>query len=305
MKKSLLFVLGLGFATATTNAQTQPPNAGFENWDNLGNYEEPTEWSSANECSDQLGIYSSAKTSTDPHSGTYAVRMVTQDALFGAIKVNGLVATSTMICDPLNPGNKDGKPYFERPDSIVGWYKYNPVSTDNGYVQVMLLDTGSAYAGSVDTVAYTKHDFMDQKTQWTRFSTAINYRNASQPNLCAILFNSSWGNGNNNEAFVGSELIIDDIEMVFNSTGIDDVVDPTEWSVYPNPVADFVNVSIGREGVAGLEILDITGKTVLSQVVSGASRSIDLTFLTEGIYLYQLTTTKGMVVKTGKLVVNR
>ena len=303
MKKSLLTIIGCAFSFSLAIGQTQPPNPGFEDWDDLGNYEEPTEWSSANECSDQLGVYSSAKTSTDPHSGTYAARMVTQNALFGAIKVNGLIATSTMICDPLNPGNKDGKPYFERPDSIVGWYKYAPVDTDNGYVQVMLLDTVAG--GSVDTIAYIKHDFNDAKAEWTRFSAPINYNSTGYPNLCAILFNSSWGNGNNNEAFVGSELIIDDIELVFNpTTGLTEGYDATEWRVYPNPASDEVNISIGREGLANIEVLDITGKVVFNKVVNGANRSVSVLGLTEGIYLYQLTTTDGQAIRTGKLLVS-
>lgn len=304
MKKSLLFILGVSIYTISFG-QTQPPNAGFENWDDLGDYEEPTDWSSANECSDQLGVYSSAKTSTDPHSGTYAARMVTQNALGGFIKINGLIATSTMICDPLNPGNKDGKPYFERPDSIVGWYKYSPTDTDNGYVQVLLMDTGSAFVGSVDTVAFTKHDFLVQKTQWTRFSAPINYLTADQPNICAILFNSSYGNGNNNEAFVGSELIVDDIALVFNDVSVEDGVDPSEWRIYPNPVSDVINVSVGREGIANLEVLDVTGKTVITETVNGSLRAVDATKLVEGVYLYQLTNTQGKVIRTGKLIVNR
>jgi len=287
-------------AVAGVNAQTPLPNAGFENWDDEGNYFEPTSWGSANECADQISVYSVAK-STDAYSGSFSARMVTQDYLT-ILKVNGVITTSAMNCDPFNPGIAGGVNYTERPDSVVGWYKYWPQGNDNAYVQVMLLNT---MVSPVDTIGYVKYDMMDEVAVWTRFSAAIVYDSEDTHDLSSVLFNSSWGNGNENEGVHGSELRIDDVAFVFNPTGITENANADKWGVYPNPVAGELTIKYAAGADAFLEILDATGKQVRYQKVGHSNSVIDVSELTTGLYIYQLKSVNDGILRTGRLMVQQ
>jgi len=47
-KNLLLALVLIGTISLNAKSQTQPPNAGFENWVTIGPYENPANWSSFN-----------------------------------------------------------------------------------------------------------------------------------------------------------------------------------------------------------------------------------------------------------------
>jgi hypothetical protein len=59
---------------------------------------------------------------------------------------------------------------------------------------------------------------------------------------------------------------------------------------WPNPASDNMNISLEHEGVATVEVLDISGRSVLNtQQVSGTQINIDLSSLESGVYLVRVT----------------
>lgn len=74
----------------------------------------------------------------------------------------------------------------------------------------------------------------------------------------------------------------------------------TTASVYPNPANDVLNFNLNGSATS-IEILSLDGKVVASQNVTGTSASVNVAALTSGIYMYQVTTTNG-VVTTNKFV---
>ncbi len=275
-------------------AQNPLPNPGFENWETIGAYEEPIDWSSANECSDQISLYAVGK-STDAHSGSFSVRMVTLD-LLGTVKINGVVTTSDMICTPPY-GISGGITYDQRPDSIAGWYKYTAVDLDTGYVQAILFN-------GADTIGYAKAATWGTTSIWSRFSEAIDYTSTATPTLSSVLFNSSWGNGNLNQGFAGSELLIDDVEFIFNPNGIGDHPTAAQWEVYPNPTDGVLHVEFAAGEDAFLTLLDVAGKQVAFERVGETASELDLSALEPGLYVYRLMSLENRVIRTGKLLVN-
>jgi len=299
MKRTLLAILALAFSTGLVMAQNPTPNASFENWEDitsgLNTYSEPVDWSSVNECTSILSIQPLTQSSV-AHSGNSSANLTTVAGI-GDIKYNGVLTTSTMNCDPFNPGITGGTNYDLRPDSIVGWFQYAPVDVDTAYVQVILFNQG-------DTVGYLKLKNHQTISEWTRFSGAIEYFNQLTPDVISVFFNSSWGNGNLGEGFGGSELLIDDVELIFNSTGIEEELAQGNWVVYPNPAVGEVNIRIPSGKEANIEILDVTGKRVKYVKVNEMESTIAVDQLVAGIYLYQITSLDKHVIKTGKLLIN-
>lgn len=65
--------------------------------------------------------------------------------------------------------------------------------------------------------------------------------------------------------------------------------------VYPNPATDIIQISSEYE-LAGIEIIDLTGKSILSQ--AGNAKTIDVSNLASGIYILYAKTTSGTLLTT-------
>src|SRR5699024_5385133 len=71
-------------------------------------------------------------------------------------------------------------------------------------------------------------------------------------------------------------------------------------SIYPNPAEDYLYIE-NLTKPAQIEIYNLSGKVLLRQEVNGAVKQVNVSQLSEGIYLYQLHQ-KGQQVKMGELV---
>ncbi len=311
MKKILLSILGVGTLAFTSLGQIQPPNIGFETWETLNGpisntYEQPVDWNSSNECTAIVNQFSVIK-STDAHSGTYSAKLETKSTSFQGVIANGVLTTANMVCLAQGGGQEGGSsfPGFGAgirsfPDSIVGWYKYAPVDNDSAYAQLMWL-TGT---NDEDTLCFTRIDFHEQ-ANWTRFSVAVCPGDLSQPDKLSLLFSSSWGDGSQGEAVVGSVLHVDDVEFYYPvDVGIGDELEAANWAVYPNPVIGDLTVRVPQGTEANIEVLDVTGKRVKYQRIGEENNEVNLSSLVAGVYLYQIKTLNNEVLRTGKLLVN-
>ncbi len=301
MKKTLITSLLVSVSFLTINAQTQPPNIDFEDWETLNGpisnqYEEPVGYGTSNECTALINQFAVTK-STDAHSGSYSVRMETFQA-FGNVKANGIITTAQLVCLAAGGGQEGGISYTEEyPDSLIGWYKYAPANNDSAYSQIMFLSNNDQ-----DTACFTRLD-LHEAAEWTRFSVAICPGVMGSAEKLSLFFSSSWGDGGLGQAEVGSVLFIDDIEFL-TTVGIDEIPTESTWNVYPNPVQGELNVQVLRGMQAEIEILDVTGKRLKVQKVNESNQTIDLSDLTTGVYVYRLTSLDNEPLGTGRLFVN-
>jgi hypothetical protein len=297
MRKFLLAIAAIAVQASPSFAQNPLPNAGFEAWTQYNGgigstYREPDGWNSANQCSQQIGTYSVTRTDV-AHSGSYAVELRTRSAFIGNIKINGLLTTATILCGLNTGGQEGGIASSLIPDSIAFWYKYAPVGSDTAYVQVLLFN-------GEDTVSDTRGKISVAQSAWTRASFAIPAPTAT-PTVISTLFNSSWGDGSLGQAEVNSTFTIDDVEFIF-ATGVNEAAQKNAIQVYPNPVQDILNVSNSNGGATVLEIIDATGRSVMTRTLSGANSRLDVSTLPNGLYMYQLRSTNRQVLRTGKFL---
>ncbi len=69
-----------------------------------------------------------------------------------------------------------------------------------------------------------------------------------------------------------------------NETQIQNVEEEIEVSVYPNPVSDILNVSVGSDAEKEISIYDVTGFLVHKEHVSKTTASVNVTALSQGVY---------------------
>jgi len=193
-----LFVLGL-------NAQTQFVNPGFEEWEEIGygpDIIEPVNWSSIKSTDDDnLNgvaplVWGLSSAPGYVHSGDYSLYLY-------AVSIFGFVAPGTItngrVHADMNPDSgytytdPDHEEWHTRiiakPDSLIGWYRANPMPGDYARIRAVVHRGYIAVSESMDTTGF----------------------------IGSGTLSCSKGV----DAIEGSELWIDDLELIYNNgTGI-------------------------------------------------------------------------------------
>jgi hypothetical protein len=291
----LVFLLG---NSCHIYGQTQFENAGFEQWENVGtSTEEPLEWSSI-KTSDVASLNSVAPKvlfqSTDAHSGSYSIKLENK-ASFGIV-ANGTITNGQVHAD-MNPSNgyvftntSDSKwhtVFTDRPDSVVGWYKYQPSGSDKGKVEI-ILHTGLGENPENGTlpnwVGHARFNMANATvTSWTRFSVPFHYYTLNSPQYMLAVLTS----GDSTLAVNGSVAYFDDLEMIYNPVSVEEQFMSDIRFLQENDGLTLFFQGIGK-GIIQTRVIDITGRLL-------AASSTDMTgtfFLPlmypSGIYFIQL-----------------
>lgn len=208
-------------------AQQQIENGDFENWENQGSAEEePVDWSSLKTADALAGTAPSVLSPDTGRNGGLCARLEVKEVPLIGIKANGIMTNGRVHAD-FNPENgyvftdpNDAQwntACSDRPDSIVGWYKYEPQNGDKGKIEVILhVAQGNLPYNGTETnmIGRAKYEFTAQQTTWTRFAKAFNYVSQQAPEY--IL--TTVASGDSTISQTGSTLWIDDISLVYNNT---------------------------------------------------------------------------------------
>ena len=292
MMKSLHIIFALLIINGTLSQQLE--NSGFEQWENVGTgEEEPLSWSST-KTSDNSSLNGLApqviSRSTDAHTGTYAAKLVNKNVPFVNIVANGIL-TNGIVHTTTNPqdsyvytdenSSDHSQPFTSFPDSIVGWYKYAPQGNDVGNIQVLLHGSYGQLPvdASTSIIALAEFDF-SANSNWTRFSTPfIYYPTINNP--AYILCNISAGDST--QAVANSELKIDDLELIYNTTKIPDESTNSINVTYLNDHLQFSNV-VNEINYA---IYNLQGQLMNIGKIDRYNRNVSIT-LEIGIYFISI-----------------
>ena len=290
--KSLHIIFALLIINGTLSQQLE--NSGFEQWENVGTgEEEPLSWSST-KTSDNSSLNGLApqviSRSTDAHTGSYAAKLVNKNVPFVNIVANGIL-TNGIIHTTTNPqdsyvytdvnSSDHSQPFTSYPDSIVGWYKYAPQGNDVGNIQVLIHGSYGQLPidASTSSIALAEFDF-SANSNWTRFSTPfIYYPTINNP--AYILCNISAGDST--QAVANSELKIDDLELIYNTTKIPDQSTNSINVTYLNDHLQFSNV-VNEINYA---IYNLQGQLMNIGKIDRYNRNVSIT-LEIGIYFISI-----------------
>ena len=319
-------LLLMAVSSITMVAQTQITNGGFENWGNAspGVSTEPTSWYSNGSGSNiaQLGPQTCFQCSNPVHSGSYCVRVETE-SYFGTA-VNGVVTTG--VVDAPSATKSEGyvgtvnyskasddrrMAFIGRPDSIVGWYQYSPGGAgEKGKIRA-ILHTGDYYDPETpttdhpnpianriaDTTFYTPTTAV---TTWTRFSLPFNYHGTTA-NPAYIMINAT-ASANQTTTTTGSQFWIDDISVIYNSTGINTITNKQSVNAFYADKIVYVDLENFSTDGSTFTLFDLTGKLISSQKMeNGKLNTVNVSTLQAGMYLYQVIGSTYQ--KTGKFII--
>lgn len=135
------------------------------------------------------------------------------------------------------------------------------------------------------------------------FSDSLNFKVANLlGDLCSADFNND---GKLDIALTrGSNYFTGDVRILLNctSTGIENVIDKTEITIYPNPSSNQFFIESLTTNNKLLQLFDLSGKLLITQNYTDKTM-LDATILIEGIYLLCIKSTNGVIYR--KLLVAR
>jgi len=146
---------------------------------------------------------------------------------------------------------------------------------------------------------YTDYNFDDGSTGnfVQAHSTVYSYSTIGNYNVTAYAIIAPWTQAPKVDS---SEFTI---EVIDCTVSINEVENNSSVSVYPNPVKNIINFEIDAANSI-LTVVDITGKTVMTEQLNARLNSVNVANLTNGFYIYKLTSSNGDVA-TGNFVVSK
>ena len=143
------------------------------------------------------------------------------------------------------------------------------ISTDCGITWQIIFNKGG---NSLHTTSNSTAPFYPQtSSQWKHESFPL----GGFPGNVLIRFRSICGNSNN--------LWIDNVNVSFPA-GITDKKPYGEFSVYPNPASDVINIS-GLPMNSEIQLTDLTGKLLMEQVATNSILTLEIHGLQPGVYV--------------------
>lgn len=303
MKRLLILSMAVTLLAGFTSAQSQLENPGFEEWDIIAagggdTIREPAEWSSL-KTSDNAQMSTLApvvcKRSNDAHSGRYSLELTNIMSLIvangvatnGRIHPNIITSEAYMYTDIVN--SEWNTTFTAKPDSVTGWFKYDPQSDDTLQVKIVLhrgfgKQPDADYMDNWIAVAEYKSPLNTGDT-WVRFSTPFRYFDDDAPQYILAILNS----GNGFFPVAGSKVLFDDLEMIYNSgpTSVDNQVTPTGY-IYVDH-RQLVLRGLEHSSYQSVSIRDLTGRLVWTGQIAADRVDISTAGLKKGIYLITLT----------------
>lgn len=306
MKRILLLSLTAMLAS-NVSAQGQIGNSDMEMWESVSSDFEPVNWNSFLSAQGSLTSFAAnqieASGDIRPGSaGTKSARIWTRDAGFN-IKANGNLTLGRVNMESLTPSSSDNHnlsltadPLFsealtDTPDSIVFWVKYNASnSSSEARMKATLHDdydyTDPETGTSADhVVASAVLDY--SPTGWVRMSVAFDYSGPATTNTFILVTFAS--NGTPGGGDVNDEVYIDDVELIYNSSSIDEPSELSPFAVAMNNNSNVINFS----STENVEAIYSIYNTVGQQVQTGDLKAEIPFNANTGIYFVHIATAQG------------
>ncbi|MDG1842095.1 MAG: T9SS type A sorting domain-containing protein [Crocinitomicaceae bacterium] len=298
MTKNILLLFLL--SSSLVFSQQQIGNSDFEQWENVGApNEEPINWNSFKTASGSFASFASKQIEQSSNvrpgsSGTSSSRVY-------SVSTFGIVANGNMTIGKINMGSTSpaaaenynysvvsdsnfSEALTSSPDSIVFWVKYTPVSSGEEARMKAAIHDNYEFRDPTDAnsashlVATAELNYPSTAGNWERKSVPFVYSGPSTSAefiLLTFTTNKTPGGGDGSD-----EILIDDVELIYNSNSITGIV-YSPLNIYHSNQQLLVNSNQQLNGK--YQIFSSTGLEVKNGPISS---KIDCN-LNPGIYFFK------------------
>jgi len=271
-----------------TGVAEQPDwfNGDFEQWESFEVYT-PEDWYQ------DIYIDSELLTrTTDSRSGEYAVELTTYLGMNDGRPAAEAQQLTNTYWDWDCSCEKGGSPFSNSVDTLIFWYKYNPLGGDSAFMDMNFYKDGESLAG-IRKYITAAADYTEMMVPFDIYQ---------EPDTVRFRFMSSdWTD--TLLTSVGTTLILDDIHFASKplASGIKNYNSLPQLSVFPNPGKGVFTLTSKLPG-STLQIFNSAGTLVFATRIDGESVKVDMGLPPKGLYMLQLKNERGQF-QTGKLII--
>ncbi len=262
--------VAIALACSCTAAVAQIPNGGFEQWVDQGGYTEPTNWLTYNDVLTPQGYFITCEAGTPGAADNYHATITSRTPAGGSTVQGWMSAGENGCCA--------GFPCTERPAMLTGQWQYGIQPSDTGFVMIAL-SAWNGSSGGPEIIAIGTLEITGNIGAWTSFSVPFTYLSNATPDTAYIQFAAS-------KDFLapveGSFMKVDDLAFV-GIVGIEEAVTTPQFDLFPSPAADVLHIA-GNERIAGLVVVDLSGRTVMIRTMNTEHITLDVQDLPAGRY---------------------
>jgi hypothetical protein len=268
----------------------QIPNNSFEDWTNMGAYDNPNQWSSMNDITAASGIFT-CEQGTPGYPGSFYIK-ITSRAINGMGVVQGIAVSGQLNTTTLQPVS--GFPYSGRPQSMQGRWQFMAFGSDQGYISI-LLTKWNVLLHVRDTVAYSYQPLKGMVMSWREFDIPLTYFRGSSPDSAIIIASASNATGAEIADF--SSVYLDNLSFYGSVAGIQEVKPINSFVIYPNPAQGTLTVQFDKALMKPVlvEILNSLGQKQISININSylSSFPVNVSQLPSGIYSVKISSPGG------------
>ncbi len=278
------------------NSNQPFPNGDFEIWTAINTGEDPNAWGTYANQFPYYNLPILVTKTTDAHSGNFAVELLSDTGTvqppFGT-GIQGDTIMGELQLNLINGFSSTKYPFAYRPDSLVGYAKGTVAAFSNNFnlIMVQLSNNGT-------TIGQAFYVAQNSISNYTRFATNFSYTSGLTPDSMTFIILA--GNPGNPEP--GNIFYVDDLLMVYNPLGINNISEKTTFKIYPNPVQDKLNIFTNGSKETFIKIYNNTGETIKEIPINKDFTTVTLSDLSSGLYFYQISDRSGKVLDTGKFM---
>jgi hypothetical protein len=297
--KKLLLLASFGAFYLGASAQQ---NLNFEQWTagpGATPHDIPDGWFSFN---DFIGLGAPIpptveKVSTNPGGGSFSAKVMTVDCPSCPLIDASLTDTLTGILS-----QEFAAPGSRRPATLSFKYKYDKVGTDEGVVAMQgwnWVNNNRVY------VAQAVFPATANVGTWTTQTLTVNYLNNNQVQVDSIeIFAVASADAAFNgapPAQKGSAIYVDDFALTYHTNVSNEAISATsEINVYPNPAKNILNFNFTNVDARTIDIYDMSGKLVNTTEVRNNTMTVNVSEMSNGLYIYQIRDNDGNTIKFSK-----
>lgn len=289
MKRTTLLLAAFSILIISAFAQEDIPNNGFEDWSDG----EPVEWNTLDQ--DLMGTeFDMVTEDTDnPYDGSASARLETiEQYVFpvGDVIMPGMITLGEIEADPITQEGEvtGGVPYTGNPQSMSGYYKYDPAEEDSAAVGVVLFKwTGETR----DTLGGADFYPQEEVTDWTAFEAVLEYEIWEIPDTMNIIASSTAMEDDTPE---GSVLHLDELTFNYGPTSVIEPDFKADFAVVPESYSHRFRIKLktGEPIKATVQLFNIRGKMLRSFEHAFYMRDAYINYrnLPAGIYIVRVVT---------------
>jgi len=285
--KLILTAFSVILLSICSNAQDVIPNADFENW--TGG--EPDTWNTSNMMVLFTQFTTVVRETNNPQHGTSSARLqtVTQNVFpIGSVSIPGILTLGVLNIDYVNQTASltGGTPFTGVPQSLTGFYKYQPTTHDSCYLGFGLFRWNN---GTRDTIGYAYVMKGGGTTAWTPFEVPLNYLIWETPDTMNVVFLAS--NALDGLPHGGTKLWVDNLSLVYGNVSIEGISFPAEFKIYADGAQGqlIVHPDLEQQEMVDMVICDMAGQLCFHQSCSmkHTELKVNIGELAPGTYIFR------------------